>query len=146
MITIKKITAQDTYPIRLEVLRKNIPLPFQFNGDLDDTTFHLGAFNNDKLISVSSYMKESNNLFNGSQYQLRGMATLVEYQGKGVGKLMLENAISIIEEKNIDFLWCNARISAVNFYEKLGFKTVGEIFQINYVGEHYAMVKKLKNR
>ncbi len=145
MIQIKEISAEETFPIRLEVLRKNIPLPFEFNGDFDSDTIHLGAFKNDKLIAVSSYMKATNKNFEGSHYQLRGMATLTEYQGFGAGKLMLEQAFLILKEKSIDILWCNARIAAVDFYKKQGFQTFGEKFDISFVGEHYMMFKKLNS-
>jgi len=143
MIEVKTISAAETYPIRLEVLRKNIPLPYQFNGDLDKDTFHLGAFKENKLVAVSSFMKVSNKNFKGKQYQLRGMATLKEFQGFGAGKLMMEKAFSILKELNCDCLWCNARISAVPFYEKLGMETFGKLFEINFVGQHYVMVKLL---
>ncbi|MDO9276066.1 MAG: GNAT family N-acetyltransferase [Lutibacter sp.] len=143
MIKIKEISAKETYPIRLEVLRKNIPLPHEFNGDFDEETFHLGAFKKDELIAVSSYMKASNKNFEGNQYQLRGMATLTEYQGFGAGKLMLQQAVLILKEKNTAILWCNARISAVDFYKKQGFKTIGEKFEISPVGEHYVMFREL---
>jgi predicted GNAT family N-acyltransferase len=143
MIQIKEISAEETFPIRLEVLRKNIPLPFEFNGDFDSDTIHLGAFKNDKLIAVSSYMKANYKDFEGNQYQLRGMATLTEYQGFGAGKLMLQKAIQILKEKNSNLLWCNARIAAVEFYKKQGFQTFGEKFDISYVGNHYVMFKKL---
>ena len=144
MIEVKKITAIETYDIRLEVLRKNIPLPFEFKGDFDDDTFHLGAFKNGKLIAVSSYMKAENKNFKGSQYQLRGMATLEKFQGFGAGKLMMEKAFEILKELNIDCLWCNARVIAVNFYEKQGLQTFGEKFDIKYVGNHFVMYKYLK--
>lgn len=144
MIQIKEISADETFPIRLEVLRKNIPLPFEFNGDFDSDTIHLGAFKNDKLIAVSSYMKACNRNFEGNQYQLRGMATLKEYQGFGAGKLMLQKAIQILKENSTTILWCNARIAAVDFYKKQGFQTFGEKFDIQYVGEHYVMIKELK--
>ncbi|NEW78494.1 MAG: GNAT family N-acetyltransferase [Gelidibacter sp.] len=143
MIQIKEISAEETFPIRLKVLRKNIPLPYEFNGDFDKDTIHLGAFKNDKLIAVSSYMKASNKNFERNQYQLRGMATLTEYQGFGAGKLMLEKAVQILKEKNSNVLWCNARIAAVDFYKKQGFQTFGEKFDILYVGEHYVMLKKI---
>lgn len=145
MLQIKKISPIETYPIRLEVLRENIPLPYEFNGDFDETTFHLGAYKNDKLIAVSSYMKVNNKNFSGNQYQLRGMATLIEYQGFGAGKLMMQEAFSILSKLNIDYLWCNARVEAVRFYEKQGLQTFGEKFEIKYVGDHYAMFKKLTN-
>jgi len=143
MLEIKKITAKETYPIRLEVLRKNIPLPYEFNGDFEENTFHLGAFKNTKLVAVSSFMKASNPNFKGTQYQLRGMATLNEYQGLGLGKLMLEEAFSILKTFKTDCLWCNARVIAVKFYEKLGLQTFGEKFEIKYVGGHYVMFKYL---
>lgn len=146
MVTIKKINAKDTYPIRLEVLRKNIPLPFEFNGDFDEDTFHLGVFKNNELIAVSSYMKSKNEKFSGEQYQLRGMATLKEYQGVGAGKLMMKKAHEILEEKRIDCLWCNARVVAVDFYKKQGLETVGEMFEIPKVGPHYVMVKKISKK
>ena len=144
MLQIKEISAQETFPIRLEVLRKNIPLPYEFNGDFDSDTIHLGAFENGKLIAVSSYMKASHKNFEGNQYQLRGMATLTEYQGFGAGKLMLEKAVQILKEKNTAILWCNARVAAVDFYKKQGFQTFGEKFEISLVGEHYVMLKELK--
>ena len=144
MIKIKNITASDTYPIRLEVLRKNIPLPFKFKGDFDSDTFHLGVFKNDKIIAASSFMKVKNKNFKGSQFHLRGMATLNEFQGLGAGKLMMKEALLILNSMNIDYLWCNARIVAVNFYKKLGLQTIGEKFMIPYIGDHYIMFIKLK--
>ncbi len=143
MIEIKKIEASETFPIRLEVLRKNIPLPYEFNGDFDKDTFHLGAFKDGKLIAVSSFMKASNTHFKVEQYQLRGMATLEEFQGVGAGKLMMQNAFELLKELNITCLWCNARVIAVPFYEKLGMETFGEQFEIKYVGNHFVMFKYL---
>ena len=144
MIKVKRISASDTYPVRLEVLRKNIPLPFKFNGDLDRDTFHLGVFKNNKIIAVSSFMKVKNNNFKGKQFQLRGMATLKEFQGLGAGKLMMKEALLILNSLHIDYLWCNARIAAVNFYKKSGLQTFGEKFKIPKIGEHYLMFIKLK--
>ena len=143
MIQIKRISPQETYAIRKEVLRRNIPLPYEFNGDLDKSTFHLGVFKEDKLIAVSSYMKSSSKSLLGEQYQLRGMATLNEFQGFGAGKLMVEEAFSILAKLKVDYLWCNARIIAVKFYEKQGLKTIGDSFEVPFVGEHFVMFKKI---
>jgi ribosomal protein S18 acetylase RimI-like enzyme len=141
MLEIKKIKASDTYKIRLGVLRKGIPLPVKFNGDDDNDTFHLGAYKEGKLIAVSSFMKATNVNFKGSQYQLRGMATLPEYQGLGAGKLMMLKAFDIFKDLKVDCLWCNARIIALDFYKKLGLLTFGEMFELKHVGNHYVMYK-----
>lgn len=141
MITIKEIAAIETYAIRLEVLRKNIALPYKFNGDLNKDTFHLGAFKNGMLIAVSSYMLEPNSNFKGKGYQLRGMATLPQFQGLSAGKLMLQKAIEIIKLNGASYLWCNARVAAVDFYKKQGLQTFGELFDIQLVGPHFVMYK-----
>lgn len=143
MIRIKKISAEKTYGVRLAVLRKSIPLPYEFNGDFEKDTFHLGAFRADKLIAVSSFMKATNKKIIGSQYQLRGMATLEGSQGLGAGKLMMEHAFKLLKDLNIDCLWCNARVIAVPFYEKFRMKTIGEPYDIEFIGTHYVMVKML---
>lgn len=143
MIQIRKISTEKTYDIRLAVLRKNIPLPYEFNGDFEKDTFHLGAFSEGKLIAVSSFMKSSHKSIKGSQYQLRGMATLEEFQGLGAGKLMMEHAFKLLMDLKIDCLWCNARVIAVPFYEKLGLKIIEEPYDIEFIGIHYVMVKRL---
>jgi len=144
MIQIKKISAIETFPIRAEVLRKNIPLPSEFNGDLDKDTFHLGAFKDDELIAVCSFMKAKNRLFKGEQFQLRGMATLEEFQGLGAGKLMMKLAVEILTDLGVNCLWCNAREIAVPFYEKQGMEIVGKPFEIQLIGVHYVMFSILK--
>ena len=143
MIEVKKIDTEETYAIRLEVLRKNIPLPYKFNGDLDRDTFHLGAFKDGKLIAVSSFMKAENSNFKGIQYQLRGMATLQEFQGYGAGKLLIIKAEEILKTLNVECLWCNARVIAVDFYKKQGFQTFGAEFDIRLIGGHFVMFKYL---
>ncbi len=143
MIEIREIKASETYNIRKTVLRDGIPLSPIFEGDLVVDTFHLGAFKDNALIAVSTYINASTPYLEGSQYQLRGMATLQDYQGLGAGKLMLQYAVLKLIKKSIDYLWCNARINAVSFYKKQGLKTIGDEFSIPYIGKHYVMFKEI---
>jgi len=145
MIEIKFISAEETYQIRKEILRKNIPLTEKTEGDFDDNTFHLGAFNDGNLISVATFMQNDSSYFNGNQYRLRGMATLEEFQGKGFGRRLILKAEVILNERKATVLWCNARVVALNFYKKLGFKTIGTEFDIHHIGPHYVMFKKIIN-
>ncbi|WP_435263583.1 GNAT family N-acetyltransferase [Tenacibaculum sp. nBUS_03] len=136
---IKKIKATDTYLIRKEILRKGIDLPYKFAGDFDDETYHLGAFLNNKLVGIVTLMRSKNNNFTHNQYQLRGMATLTEVRGKGIGKQLVNEALSLLRNDGVAVLWCNAREKASSFYKRLGFVIVGETFVIEKVGEHYVM-------
>ncbi|MDP3353786.1 MAG: GNAT family N-acetyltransferase, partial [Flavobacteriaceae bacterium] len=65
------------------------------------------------------------------------------YQGQAIGSKLLTEIINNIKSENAELLWFNARIKALNFYQKLGFQTIGEEFDIPYVGGHYVMFKKL---
>ncbi len=142
-MSVKIIKPTDTFEIRKEVLRKGIPLPFEFPGDFDENTTHFGFFVDDKLVSVATVLKSSHALFAENQYQLRGMATLTEYQGKGYGSILVQSIITFVKDKSAEVLWFNARIIALNFYQNLGFQTIGDEFELQYVGKHYVMYQKL---
>ncbi len=145
MIQIKEIETPDTYKIRKEILRKDIPLTEKIEGDFDETTLHLGAFVNGKLVSIVTYLQDNHKALEGLQYRLAGMATLNEYQKKGIGKQLIMESLKILSDKKVEILWCNARIVALDFYKKLGFQIFGKKFDIPFIGTHYIMYKKLKN-
>ena len=143
MIVIKTILTEETYNLRKEVLRKNIDLPYKFNGDLEESTFHLGAFKENKLVGIVSFMESSFKEIKGTQYQLRGMATLPEVRGEGFGNLLIKKGTEILQQKAIEFVWCNAREVALGFYQRNGFEIVGQSFDIQKVGVHFKMVREL---
>ena len=143
MIVIKEIKAEDTYPIRKSILRKGMTLSYEMKGDQESETLHLGLFESGQLFCIGSFMKSSYKLFNGVQYQLRGMAAVKSAQGKGFGKLLLEEAEKTLKNQGVEILWCNARTVALGFYKKLGYQTVGDVFQVEQVGPHFLMFKKL---
>ena len=118
-------------------------LSSQFSRDFDKNTFHLGLFQNEKLISIVSFMKTNNEMFSGEQYQLRGMATLVDFQGKSYGKMLVFEAEKILKKKNVKVVWCNARVAVLDFYKKQGFQIIGEEFDIPQIGGHYVMFKEI---
>lgn len=142
-MSVKIIKPEATFEIRQKVLRENIPLPYEFPGDFDKTTTHFGFFVDNQLVSVATILKSSHHYFKGNQYQLRGMATLTAYQGQAIGSKLLTEIMKHLKTKNAEILWFNARIKALNFYQKLGFQTIGEEFNIKYVGGHYVMYKNL---
>ncbi|MFT7497450.1 MAG: ribosomal protein S18 acetylase RimI-like enzyme [Porticoccaceae bacterium] len=145
MIEIKLISAEETYEIRKEMLRKNIPLTEKTEGDFKESTFHLGALIDGELVSVATFVENKNPYFQGNQYRLRGMATDKVYQGKGLGRKLILKAEEILKVRKADVLWFNARIGALDFYKKLGYEIIGEEFDIQYIGGHFNMYKKFTN-
>ena len=144
MVRIIKLKAEDTYSIRKEVLRKNMTLSHKMKGDHDPDALHLGVYEGDNLVCIGSFMKAAMTDLSGRQYQLRGMATSDGAQRKGYGKLLLQEAEAILKKNDIDIIWCNARVVANDFYKKMGYQVMGDVFEAPQIGPHYVMYKKLK--
>jgi len=140
-MNVKEIPSKDVLYIRSQVLRSNQSSDkCIFQGDKEESTFHLGAFSDNKLVSVASfYFGKSEHFSEKHQYRLRGMATLKEHQGKGYGKALIKTALPVIKRNQCDLLWCNARTTAMGFYESIGFSTESEEFSIDGVGPHRRM-------
>ena len=143
---IKKINSIDTYPVRHEVLRKGKPIETcQFKGDDDENTVHFGLYQKEQLIGIISIFKEKNELFSEiNQFQIRGMAVLEEFQGKGFGAELVKEAENHCINLNANLIWFNARENAVPFYKKLDYIIIGDSFLIPDVGIHFAMYKKIR--
>ena len=53
MIEIRSISPEATYPLRIKILRNGIADNYKFDGDSDETTFHLGAFEREECIGIA---------------------------------------------------------------------------------------------
>ena len=63
----------------------------------------------------------------GIPYMLmRGMAVLPEWQGKGVGKRLLEWGTGEADKRGLE-CWVNASEGSVGFFERFGWKRVGVV-------------------
>lgn len=78
--------------------------------------------------------------------QIRAMATLVEFQGKGVASAVLAACEKqSIEAWSAETGWLQARIKAIPFYEKNGWTCFGPEYEVPNVGPHRSMWKKFEN-
>jgi len=145
MLDIKLIEPEMTYTLRQSVLRPNQSIEeSMYESDHEKESFHVGAFYDGKLVSTASFIIENNTaLSKEQQYRLRQMATLVDYRKLGAGRAIISFAENIINERDVNLLWCKGRTSVQKYYEKLGFKPYGDVFDYPPIGPHIVMVKKL---
>ncbi len=138
---IRFIRTEDTYPLRLLVLRPGgTEEDVQWANDRLEAGFHLAAQIGEHRIAIASFYPEKHpDLLGWKQYRLRGMATHPEFQGQGAGSRLMRFAVEHLIALNADRLWCNARIAAVPFYERLGFVREGPEFDIPGIGAHFMM-------
>ena len=72
------------------------------------------------------------------------MATSPAVRGKQVGRQIIEASIKKLKHMGIELIWCDARLEATGFYEKLGFKIKGDIYHVPEIGPHKLMYLNLK--
>jgi GNAT superfamily N-acetyltransferase len=69
------------------------------------------------------------------------MATDAAWAGKGIGRAVVTYSLAKLKSLSpVRLYWCNARLIAIPFYEKLGWRIVSERFEIPYAGPHHKMV------
>ena len=145
-VTIQVVGADRVRPMRQRVLRPHQPLEqMVYPGDDAPGSFHLAAVDPaGEVIGIASFYMEPHPLApRDGDYRLRGMAVEPTLQGKGLGGRLVRAGIEYLREQGGQRLWCNARVSAQRFYEKLGFAAEGERFEIPTIGPHYVMSIRL---
>ena len=145
MFYCREINAKTCYPIRQQVLWQHKEIDqCGIAADLEVSSFHLGVFYEDDLVCIGSFFSQKNpNFIEVIQYRLRAMATLPIFQKKGAAKLLLEFAFQKLQNDSQNLLWCDARLIATRFYEKLGFISQGNPYEIPLIGTHYLMSKTI---
>ncbi len=142
LISVNFIDYTQHFDLRRDVL--GWKAPYTIDADLDDTTFHLGSFYKEEIISIGTFAQQSNSNFSVMpQYRLRGMASNRNYSGLGAGSMLLEFAEIELRKRKIALLWFDARVAAKDFYKKLNYSAVGEFYPVRDVGLHQLMFKEL---
>lgn len=112
--------------------------------DSELLTTHFALKKDNTIIGCSSVYKETHPDFSLKQsWRIRGMAVLPEYRNQQLGNRLLDACINHAIHNKADVIWCNARINAVSFYKRAGFKIIGDEFEIENIGAHFLMAKNL---
>ncbi|MEM6712605.1 MAG: GNAT family N-acetyltransferase [Pseudomonadota bacterium] len=119
---IRSIAAQQTLRFRQKHLWPDMPLE-HVKVPGDETAHHLGAFDGQKLIGVASFFAHPKGV------QLRKLAVDPMYRKRGLASRMIEEGARCAKKDGHAQLWCDARQSALHFYERLGFKIDPDVFE-----------------
>ncbi|KAI0144409.1 N-acetyltransferase GCN5 [Xylariaceae sp. FL1272] len=129
---IKPIAIAETLPLRQSVLWPDKPLSYVQLPE-DETGQHFGAFitipdaNSQfqitKLVGIISLFIDEN-----GRARFRKFATAPEWQGKGVGSVLLQHTIEAAKTAGAKSIWCDARQTALEFYRRFGMEAEGDIF------------------
>jgi predicted GNAT family N-acyltransferase len=125
--------------LRLRVLR--IPLGLNFTQEqlsAEDTDAHLIAIEGDKVVGCLVMTPKSSDIV-----KMRQVAVEPELQGSGLGTKMVAASEDWAKQKGYQRIELNARDTAVAFYLKLSYQTVGDPF-VEVSIPHRKMEKELR--
>lgn len=124
--------------LRIEILRKPLGLTFS-EEELakEKSDILIGAYDEDELLGCCLLTKVDDKCV-----KLRQMAVQKNQQSKGIGESILNYTENIARDKGYKKIMMHARDTAIGFYEKLGYTTVGDQFiEVNTF--HHIMEKQL---
>ena len=137
------IAAEETWPLRKRVLRPATPGDaVVLGGDGDPRALHVGARDRDgAIVGIATISPQAPPWAPDRQdaWRVRGMATADGLRGKGVGALVLDAAVRHARGHGAAYVWCNARVGALSFYERAGFMAAGERYVDPELGPHVPM-------
>lgn len=140
-VEFRRAGPDEILPLRARLLRHGKPVESAvFSEDALPETLHYGAFSGGTPIGCLTLLHHPGE--EPPAWQLRGMGTETRWQGKGVGRALLEKTEN---DLTLQFgcirIWCNARAHAVPFYKKMGYRVTSGEFMIPDIGNHYKMEK-----
>lgn len=139
MLKVEKVSSYVVRPLRHKVLRPELPLEASImpTDDQYDAAHFMIKKDGNILCVASIYCESFEPMPVKRATRLRGMATEPAEKRKGYGTMVLNGVIQYLTmETDTEILWCNARVTAFGFYEKMGFTIVGEEFDIPNLGPH----------
>lgn len=139
MVRVRVASVDEVVPLRMTVLRAGMPeSASRWTGDLEADTTHFVATDGERIVGIASVMRRPWPGFgDGPGWQLRGMAVDPALRGTGVGRLVLDAVCAHVAAP----VWCNARVTALGFYEREGWRPIGDVFEIPEAGPHVRMVR-----
>lgn len=134
----------EIFDLRRSVLRPHLPPEasvYPEEGHPD--TFHLAARDpgTGAVIGCATFFPQP--LDGEPGWRFRGMATVTDLRGRGVGAAVLRRGIAEVARRGGRLVWCNGRTGAAGFYERNGFSRRGAEFDVPPLGPHYLFVRYL---
>lgn len=143
-VVLRRATVDEIVGVRHAVLRPGLPLETaRFEGDDEPATHHFGAFlpAGENVACVSCMQRQRDG---ADAWQVRGLATRADLAGRGIGRALLAFALAELrDEAGARFVWCNARVSALDFWKRAGWSVASDVFDIAGVGPHRVLERQI---
>ncbi|MGY1685871.1 GNAT family N-acetyltransferase [Geodermatophilus sp. SYSU D00867] len=142
-VTVEEVGVDVVLPLRSALLRDGGPAAMP--GDDDPATVHLAARTADGRVVGVVRLSPAPCPWQPARapWQLRGMATDPAVRGTGAGRALVAAGRELLAARDADLLWCDARVPAAGFYERMSFRVVTAPFDVAGTGPHVGMLTPL---
>lgn len=130
-VTVRDASLDEVLALRARILRAGRPVDQAVSRqDRLPETRHLAARTaSGDVAGVVTYFVEDTRLAAGRRaLRFRGMAVDDALQGHGVGRALMRALVERARAERAEVLWANGRDGALGFYERIGFRVVGDGF------------------
>lgn len=130
----------DAFLVRQEVfiLEQGVPAELELD-EFDSSATHALVYQDARCIGTGRLVNLS-----ATQAQIGRMAVLAKFRGKSVGKQILRKLVDLAASQGIQGIILHSQVSAIPFYEKLGFQAQGDVYDEAGI-PHRNMMLKLAN-
>jgi N-acetylglutamate synthase-like GNAT family acetyltransferase len=126
--------------LRYDILRMPWNQPKETSSDgMEDTAINAFIEDNGKVIACGRLQDNT-----GGVGQIRFMAVDANYQGKGLGKLIVAKLEAEAKRIGLTTIELQARENAVEFYKSQGYVVKETSFKLWDIIQHYLMTKEIK--
>ncbi len=127
VVRVRRVVSQEqiarTFAIRMRVFVKEQGVPEEIELDSDDQrAIHFLACVGRRAVGTARVVEQ-----HGSA-KIGRMAVLKSYRGQGVGKKLLQRAMDMAKKRGARKIYLHAQVAVIGFYESMGFRSVGPIF------------------
>ena len=115
---------------------QNVPRELEWDG-MDETSIHFMAETTTGDVIGTARLMPSG--------QIGRMAVLIQQRGHGIGRRLLDRAISSARQRGMEEVFLHAQSHALEFYQKAGFVADGEQFEEAGI-PHRSMTRRTKGK
>lgn len=103
---------------------------------MNENNVYIAENENGQVIGFSTGGKERTGKYEAYTGELYAIYILKEYQGKGIGRLLVRSVVADLKDKNLNsmLIWAIEENPACHFYERLGGKKI-DTEEIEIAGE-----------
>ena len=110
------------------IQEQHVPVALEWDG-LDDAAIHVVAEDKHAQVIGTARLLEDGHIGR--------MAVLPKWRHQGVGSALLKELLLIAQQRQLSKVFLHAQTIAIGFYERHGFRVLGEEFMDAGIPHHY---------